>query len=44
MATIDVQDRNAPLEAWIMEHGAAAAIVGCMLFWLTLGITVYFAL
>ncbi|MDR3525973.1 MAG: hypothetical protein P4L57_01750 [Rhizomicrobium sp.] len=44
MATIDVQDRNAPLEAWIMGHGAAAALTGCFLFWLTIGITLYFAL
>ncbi len=44
MATIDVQGRNAPLESWVMEHGAAAALAGCFLFWLTVGITVYFAL
>ena len=44
MATIDVQDRDAPLVSWVMEHGAAVALSGCFLFWLTIGITVYFAL
>lgn len=44
MATIDVQGRNASLETWIMEHGAVAALSGCIVFWLTVGIAIYFAL
>jgi len=44
MATIDVQDRNASLDGWILEHGVAAALGGCLLFWLTIATTLYFAL
>lgn len=32
------------VERIVMERGAAVAFVGCFLFWLTLGIAVYFAL
>lgn len=44
MATIDVQERKNTVEVWIMEHGAASAVVGCVLFWLTLGVSLYFVL
>jgi hypothetical protein len=43
MATIDVQGRNEGLDSWIMEHGAAAALAGCFVFWLLIGITFYIA-
>jgi len=31
-------------ETWVMEEGAAAALSGCLLFWLVVGVTLYFAL
>jgi hypothetical protein len=30
------------LETWIMEHGAATAFAGCVLFWLVVGLAIYF--
>jgi len=44
MAAIDVQDRNASLNGWIVDHGVATALGGCLVFWLTIAVTLYFAL
>lgn len=44
MATIDVQERKNTVEAWIMDHGAASALAGCVLFWLAFGVSLYFVL
>lgn len=43
MATIDVQGKTASVETWLMEHGAAAALVGCFGFWVLFGVTIYLA-
>jgi len=44
MATVDVGERNSPFEAWMMHHGAAKALGGCLVFWLAVGISLYFTL
>lgn len=44
MATVYVDVRKHTLEGWFMEHGVATALAGCVVFWMVVGISLYFAL
>ncbi|GAA0539803.1 hypothetical protein FHS83_003758 [Rhizomicrobium palustre] len=43
MATIDFEETPHGFEAWMMHHGAAKALIGCLVFWVLFGIGIYSA-
>lgn len=37
-------ERGHPLTEWFLGHGAATALLGCIAFWATLSVSLYFIL